>query len=50
MKIVPFSAGCGVEVCDRQRNELNDMQLAELRSTFNEHGVVVFCDQQFEPE
>ena len=50
MKIVPFSPGCGVEICDQQLNDLNDTELAELRSTFDEYGLVVFRDQEFEPE
>lgn len=50
MNIVPFSSGCGVELCNQQLADLTDADLVELRTIFDEHGLVVVRDQQFEPE
>lgn len=49
MKTVPFSSGCGQEVCDLQLSELSDGEIVELRKEFSEHGLLMFRDQQFSP-
>jgi taurine dioxygenase len=50
MKLSPFSPGCGVVVTKVQLADMTDSEVADLRTVFNQHGLVLFRDQLLSPE
>jgi taurine dioxygenase len=50
MKITPFSINCGATVEDFQLASMTDIQLADLRQAFTQHGLLFFRDQELSPE
>ncbi|MEH6605339.1 MAG: TauD/TfdA family dioxygenase, partial [Pseudomonadales bacterium] len=46
MKVSPFSPGCGALVSELQLAEISDLELAELRQAFAEHGLLFFREQK----
>ena len=49
MKIIPFTANCGVVIEDADLANLTDIEFKEIKQAFTTHGLVFFRDQNLSP-
>ena len=49
MKIIPFTANCGVVIEDVNLADLTDIDFKEIKQAFSTHGLVFFRDQDLSP-